>query len=81
MNVHAERPDGSRVELIRFRPQPDWARRYWFKDPVALPKGTRVTAEVTFDDVLLPPGASPAPARRPDASALQLTLNVVANQR
>ena len=47
VNVRAERPDGSRVDLIRFRPQPDWTRRYWFKDPVALPKGTRVTAEVT----------------------------------
>ena len=78
VDLHAERPDGSRVDLIRFRPQPDWARRFWFKDPIALPKGTRVTASLTFADVLLPPGAAPVAAKRPQASALQLTLNVVA---
>jgi hypothetical protein len=77
VDLRAERPDGTRLDLIRFRPQPDWARRYWFKEPIALPKGTRVTASVTFNDVLLPPGAAPAAAKRPDPSALQLTLDVV----
>ena len=80
-NVHvavtAVRPDGTHADLIRFRPQLDWSRRYWFADPIALPRGTRVTVTATFNDQLLPPGAAPIAAGRPDASALRLTLNVV----
>jgi hypothetical protein len=75
LRVDAVRPDGSRVELIRFHPQPDWARRYWFAQPIALPRGTRLEAVATFDPELLPPGA--APARPVDSSALRLTLDVV----
>ena len=74
IHVEAIRPDGSRIELIRFRPQPDWARRYWFERPIALPRGSRIEAVATFEDALLPPGA--APAKRADMSALRLTLNV-----
>jgi hypothetical protein len=75
--VHAVRPDGTRAELIRFRPQADWATRYWLASPVPLPRGTRITVDATFADVLLPPGASPLTMKRPDASALRVTLNVV----
>jgi hypothetical protein len=75
LRVEAVRPDGSRVELIRFRPQPDWARRYWFAQPIALPRGTRLEAVATFDPELLPPGA--APAKPIDGSTLRLTLDVV----
>jgi hypothetical protein len=77
VGVSALRPDGTHADLIRFRPQPDWARRYWFAEPIALPRGTRVTVTATFNDQLLPPGAAPILASRPDASALRLTLNVV----
>ena len=58
--VEAIRPDGSHIELIRFRPQPDWARRYWFERPISLPRGSRIEAVATFADALLPPGAAPA---------------------
>jgi hypothetical protein len=75
LRVEALRPDGSRVELIQFHPQPDWARRYWFVHPIALPRGTRLEAVATFDEELLPPGA--APAKRADASTLALTLDVI----
>ena len=77
VDVHLEaiRPDGSHSDLIRFRPQPDWARRYWFERPISLPRGSRIEAVATFTDALLPPGA--APAKRADASALGLTLNVI----
>ena len=77
MDVHVEatRPDGSRVELIRYRSQPDWARRYWFERSIPLPRGSRIDAVATFEDSLLPPGA--APARRADASTLRVTLNVI----
>jgi hypothetical protein len=74
VHVEAIRPDGSRIELIRFRPQPDWARRYWFERSIALPRGSRIDAVATFEDALLPPGA--APAKRADASTLRVTLNV-----
>jgi hypothetical protein len=76
--VVALRPDGSREELIAFRPQADWARRYWFREPILLPRGTRI--QVTADlgeDRLLPPAAAATP--QPDArSSLSLALNVLA---
>ena len=75
LHVEAIRPDGGRIELIRFRPQPDWARRYWFERPIVLPRGSRIDAVATFEDALLPPGS--APAKRADASTLRLTLNVI----
>jgi hypothetical protein len=75
VHVEATRPDGSRVELIRYRSQPDWARRYWFERSIALPRGSRIDAVATFEDALLPPGA--APAKRADASPLRVTLNVI----
>jgi len=71
----ATRPDGSREELIAFRPRPGWARRYWFAEPVALPRGTRIEVTGTPDDALLPPGAPPQPPA--DLSAIRLTLDVV----
>jgi hypothetical protein len=75
LRVEAVRPDGSRVELIRFHPQPDWARRYWFAHPISLPRGTRLEAVATFDAELLPPGA--APTRPADGATVRLTLDVV----
>ena len=76
--VMAVRPDGSREELIAFRPQADWARRYWFREPILLPRGTRI--QVTADlgeDRLLPPAAASTP--QPSARAsLSLALNVLA---
>ena len=77
VEVRAVRPDGSRAELIRVRPQADWARRYWFAQPVLLPRGTHIDVVATLRDALLPPGAAPIVARRPDLSSLRLTLNVV----
>ena len=76
--VMAVRPDGSREELIAFRPQADWARRYWFREPILLPRGTRI--QVTADlgeDRLLPPAAASTPQASERAS-LSLALNVLA---
>jgi len=76
VTVNATRPDGSKEELIAFRPRPGWARRYWFAQPIALPRGTRVEVIARFDeDALLPPGALPAP--RVEPATVRLTLNVV----
>lgn len=77
VSVTARRPDGSQVEVIRFRPQPDWVRRYWFADPIALPAGTRISVRANFEDELLPPSAAPPAGSAPDAAAVRLTLDVV----
>jgi hypothetical protein len=78
VRVDATRPDGSREELIAFRPQPDWARRFWFAQPIALPRGTQIETTVLLNDPeMLPPGASPPPAPAPESAAPRLVLNVV----
>jgi len=74
----ATRPDGSRVDLIAFHPRLDWARRYWFVEPITLPRGTRFDVTTTTDDeMMLPLMAAPAAASRVDPSTIRLTLNVV----
>jgi hypothetical protein len=79
VNVVAMRPDRTRVDLIAFHPRPDWSRRYWFREPIQLPRGTTIETTVVFDDEtpLLPLSLSPATATRPDLSSMRLTLNVV----
>jgi hypothetical protein len=79
VKVVATRPDRTRVDLIAFHPRPDWSRRYWFREPIALPRGTTVEVTVTFDDEapLSPLSLSPAAATRPDLSSMRLTLNVI----
>ena len=71
-------PDGRRDELIAFHPRAGWARRYWFREPVRLPAGTRLSVRITPDSpALLPPGfIVPPPARR-DASTARLFVNIV----
>ena len=71
--VTAVRPDGAREELIAFRPRADWARRYWFREPLSLPRGTVLETTIAPDDTsLLPPGVT-APA----AGTGGLVLNYV----
>jgi hypothetical protein len=79
VKVVATRPDRTRVGLIAFHPRPDWERRYWFREPIALPRGTTIETTVLFDDEapLLPLSLSPAAATRPDLSSMRLTLNVI----
>ena len=76
--VTAVSPTGSRRELIAFHPQRDWARRYWFQEPIALERGTRIESTISFDDetpsLPLSPGTEP---RSQDLSAVRLTLNVL----
>jgi hypothetical protein len=75
--VTATRPDGRRDELIAFHPRPGWARRYWYRDPVALPRGTRLSVRITPESpALLPPGfIAPPPAPRP-ASTSRVFVNI-----
>jgi hypothetical protein len=82
VSVVAERPDGSRVDLIAFHPRPDWARRYWFVEPIPLPRNTKIAVTTKADDEipLLPLSVAPNAAARSDPSSLQLVLNVVAGR-
>jgi hypothetical protein len=78
VDVQATKPDGSTEMLIAFRPQANWARRYWFRQPIELPAGTRIEVRAAHEDesAMLPPGAiSRAPAGSTD---IRLTLNVIA---
>jgi hypothetical protein len=78
VRVVATRPDGTRADLVAFHPRPDWSRRYWFREPIPLPRGTTIEVTALFDDEapLLPLSLSPATASRPDLSSMRLTLNV-----
>jgi hypothetical protein len=79
--VTAIAPDGSQRELIAFHPRADWARRYWFQEPILLARGTRLETTVAIDDEtpLLPPGPAAQPQTQ-DQSRVHLTLNVVAGR-
>jgi hypothetical protein len=78
LSVVAVRPDNTREELIAFRPRAEWARRYWFVAPVALPAGTRievVSASEEETSLLLPPGMTAVQSSAP-GSGRALVLNV-----
>jgi hypothetical protein len=48
MEVSAYKPDGSVEHLIWLRNyHEEWTRTYWFRDPLRLPAGTRVTVDST----------------------------------
>ena len=52
MEVTAYKPDGSVEHLIWLRNyREEWARTYWFRDPVRLPAGTRVVVDATAPGV------------------------------
>ena len=78
VQVVATRPDRTRADLIAFHPRPDWSRRYWFREPIPLPRGTTIEVTVTFDDEasLSPLSLPRATATPPDLSSMRLTLNV-----
>ena len=78
VSVVAERPDGSRVDLIAFHPRPDWARRYWFVEPIPLPRNTKISVTAKADDEmpLLPLSVAPT-TKGAEPSSLELVLNVV----
>jgi hypothetical protein len=68
--------------LIAFHPRAGWTRRYWFREPVQIARGTQLEARVSFDDQtpLLPLLAAPARTVLQDDSTVRLTLNVVSGR-
>jgi len=78
VQMEAVRPDGSRTPMIRLNTRADWDRRYWFEQPVALPRGTRVEITANFQDPdLMSTAFSSAPAAARASAPLRLTLNVI----
>jgi mono/diheme cytochrome c family protein len=81
LQVEAVKPDGSRAPMIRLNTRPDWDRRYWFQQPLTLPRGTKVevTARLEDPDVLSSAfsAAAPPPKGAPSVSTVRLALNVV----
>lgn len=47
---------GARDELIAFHPRAGWARRFWLREPLTLPRGTVLSVRIAADT----PGAKPA---------------------
>jgi hypothetical protein len=81
LQMEAVRPDGTRTPMIRLNTRPDWDRRYWFAQPVALPRGTRIEVVANLDDpdILSAAFSAAAPARAatPPPTTVQIALNVV----
>jgi hypothetical protein len=72
---------GVRTPLIRLAVRPNWARRYWFDQPVTLRKGARidVTAVIDGADTLLPPAGTPLPPQKLDGAPVRVMFDVVAS--
>jgi hypothetical protein len=85
VEVHAALPDGSRAPMIRLNTRADWSRRYWFAQPIALPRGSRIEVRATLEnpDILSEAfGALTATKSPPVITPLRVAVNVVpARQR
>ncbi len=78
LQVEAVRPDGSRAPMIRLNTRADWGRRYWFAQPVALPRGSRVEVTANLQDPdLMSTAFSSGAVRSTSPTPLRLILNIV----
>ena len=79
LQVEAVLPDGSRTPMIRLSTRTDWDRRYWFAEPIALPKGTRIEVVANFDDPdLMSAAFGPSTPKATNVpSTLRLALSIV----
>ena len=83
LQAEAILPNGTRTPIIRLITRADWARRYWFEKPIAMPRGTRIEVVANLEDPDLLSAAfsvsgsgRPAPAPLP----IRLSLNVIPAQ-
>jgi hypothetical protein len=71
-------PGGRQQELIAFHPRPGWMRRFWFAEPVTLPRGTSLSVRVVKGPPsLLPAGPGPGQGSQVPPVAASVTVNVV----
>ena len=82
LQVDAVSAAGLRTPVIQLAVRPDWTRRYWFEQPLALPRGTRieVTAVLNGADGLLPPSGTPLPPQVVDGTPIAVAFDVIAAQ-
>jgi hypothetical protein len=80
LQVDAVTAAGARTPVIQLAVRPDWMRRYWFEQPLALPRGTRieVIAVLNGADTLLPPSGTPLPPQVVDGTPIRVTFDVIA---
>jgi hypothetical protein len=76
LKVELVSPNGTRDTLVAMRVRSGWARRYWFNEPVALPRGGRLEVTARSDDTLLAPQAPRIPVRPLDSAAFRLVMDV-----
>ncbi|MCF7961163.1 MAG: hypothetical protein K9M08_10495 [Pirellula sp.] len=64
MTMTATQPDGKATELLRINDWDlDWQDQYLYKNPVALPKGTKLTVDITYDNSAMNPENPFSPPR------------------
>jgi hypothetical protein len=80
LQVDAVTAAGARTPVIQLAVRPDWTRRYWFEQPLALPRGTRieVVAVLNGADTLLPPSGTPLPPQVVNGTPIRVTFDVIA---
>jgi hypothetical protein len=80
LQVEAVLPNGTRTPMIRLLTRADWDRRYWFEQPLTLPRGTKIEVKADLDDPdimsLAFGGAAPAKAAAP-ITGVKLALNIL----
>jgi hypothetical protein len=80
LQVEAVLPNGTRTPMIRLLTRADWDRRYWFEQPLTLPRGTKIEVKADLDDPDIMSvafgGASPAKTAAP-ITGVRLALNVL----
>jgi hypothetical protein len=80
LQVEAVRPDGSRAPMIRLNTRADWDRRYWFEQPLTLPRGSKVEVTANFEDPDILSSAfavGPSTTAKPRPATVKLSLNVL----
>jgi hypothetical protein len=79
LQVDAVTASGVRTRVMQLAVRPDWTRRYWFEQPLAMPRGTRieVVAVLNAADKLLPPSGTPLPPQAVDGKPISVTFDVV----
>lgn len=82
LEVTAVSPGGLRTPVVHLAVRPDWTRRFWFGEPLALPRGTRIEVVLVVNgaDGLLPPAASPIPRQSLTGSSVRVMFDVVPSE-
>jgi hypothetical protein len=66
LEITVVKPDGTRTPLIHLAVRPDWTRRYWFAQPLALSRGSTIQVVAVLNGA---DGACCLRRQAPDAAA------------